>query len=161
MWGLWWTKRHWGRFSPSTSFSPANHHSTNFSIIIITRGWQNRLIGGRSSEWTQSDSTPHYTNSIYAFVLLISSSFLLFLSTPTCYRKVCRGHRLIPSSMISCTNSWSQGISVIQYRTFHISAWKYYQYSQNRHDTLKYNTARSLVTYMTFMQRVNALTILW
>jgi hypothetical protein len=52
--GLWWTKRHWGRFSPSTSVSPANNHSTNFSIIIITRG--------RSAEWTQLDSTPHYTN---------------------------------------------------------------------------------------------------
>jgi hypothetical protein len=37
MWGLW-TKRHWGRFSPSTSVSPASHHFTNFSIIIITRG---------------------------------------------------------------------------------------------------------------------------
>jgi hypothetical protein len=37
MWGLWWTKRHWGRFSPSTSVSPANHF-TNFSIIIITIG---------------------------------------------------------------------------------------------------------------------------
>jgi hypothetical protein len=52
MWGLWWTKRHRGRFSPSTSFSPANHHSTNFSIIIITRGWHNRPISGRSAEWT-------------------------------------------------------------------------------------------------------------
>jgi hypothetical protein len=61
MWGLWWTKRHWGRFSPSTSVSPANH-STDFSIIIITRGWQNRPIGGRSAKWTQLDSTPHYTN---------------------------------------------------------------------------------------------------
>jgi hypothetical protein len=30
-------KAHWGRFSPSTSVSPANH-STDFSIIIITRG---------------------------------------------------------------------------------------------------------------------------
>jgi hypothetical protein len=38
MWGLSWTKRHWGRFSPSTSVSPANH-STNFSIVIITWGW--------------------------------------------------------------------------------------------------------------------------
>jgi hypothetical protein len=37
---------------------PANHHSTNFSIIIITRGWRNRPIGGRSAEWTQLDSTP-------------------------------------------------------------------------------------------------------
>jgi hypothetical protein len=47
MWGLWWTKRHWGRFSQSNSVSPANH-STNFSIIII---------GGRSAEWTQFDTT--------------------------------------------------------------------------------------------------------
>jgi hypothetical protein len=38
--------------------SPANHHSTNFSIIKITRGWHNRPIGGRSAEWTQLDSTP-------------------------------------------------------------------------------------------------------
>jgi hypothetical protein len=49
--GVWWTKRHWGRFSPSTSVSPANH-STNFSIIIITRGWRNRPLSGRSVEWT-------------------------------------------------------------------------------------------------------------
>jgi hypothetical protein len=39
-----------------------NHHSTNFSIIIITRGWHKRSIGGRSAEWTQLDSTPHSTN---------------------------------------------------------------------------------------------------
>jgi hypothetical protein len=61
MWGLWWTKRQWDRFSPSTSVSRANH-STNFSIIIITRGWHNRPIGGRSAEWTQLDSPFHYTN---------------------------------------------------------------------------------------------------
>jgi hypothetical protein len=61
MWDLWWTKRHWFRFCPSTSVSPANH-STNFSIIIITRVWHNRPIGGRSAEWTQLDSIPHYTN---------------------------------------------------------------------------------------------------
>jgi hypothetical protein len=29
---------------------PCNHHSTNFSIIIISRGWHNRPIGGRSAE---------------------------------------------------------------------------------------------------------------
>jgi hypothetical protein len=62
MWGLWWTKRKWGRFSPSTSVSPANHHSTNFCIIIITRGWHTRPTGGRSAEWTQLDSTLQYTN---------------------------------------------------------------------------------------------------
>jgi hypothetical protein len=62
MWNLWWTKRHRGKFSPSTSLSPANHYSTNFSIIIITRGWHNMPVGGRSVKWTQLDSTPRYTN---------------------------------------------------------------------------------------------------
>jgi hypothetical protein len=57
MWHLWWTKWHWGRFSPSTSVSLASH-STNFSIIIITRGWHNRPTGGCSAEWTQMYSTP-------------------------------------------------------------------------------------------------------
>jgi hypothetical protein len=42
--------------------SPANHHSTNFSIIIITRDWHNRPNGGRSAEWTQMDSTHYYSN---------------------------------------------------------------------------------------------------
>jgi hypothetical protein len=62
MWDLWWTERHWGTFSPSNSVSPANHHSTNFSIIIITRGWHDGPIGGRSAEWTQLDSTAQYIN---------------------------------------------------------------------------------------------------
>jgi hypothetical protein len=35
MWDLWWTKWHWGTFSPSTSVSPASPHSTDCSIIII------------------------------------------------------------------------------------------------------------------------------
>jgi hypothetical protein len=61
MWDLWWTKRHWGRFSPSTSVSSVNHHPTNFSIIIITRRWHSRPICGRGAEWTQLDSTPPHT----------------------------------------------------------------------------------------------------
>jgi hypothetical protein len=56
-------KWHWARFSLSSSVSPANHHSTNFSTIIITQGWHNRPIGGRSAEWIQLDSTPHYTKN--------------------------------------------------------------------------------------------------
>jgi hypothetical protein len=44
-----------------TSVSPANH-STYFYIIIITRGWHNNPIGSRSAEWTQLESTLHYTN---------------------------------------------------------------------------------------------------
>jgi hypothetical protein len=33
---VWWTKWRWGRFSPSTSVSPANLYSTNISTITIT-----------------------------------------------------------------------------------------------------------------------------
>jgi hypothetical protein len=36
MWDLLWTMWRWGRFSPNTSASPANLHSTNFSTITIT-----------------------------------------------------------------------------------------------------------------------------
>jgi hypothetical protein len=54
-WDLWWTKLRLGGFSPSTSVSPANLHSTKFSITIVTRG---RPISGRRAEWTQLDSTP-------------------------------------------------------------------------------------------------------
>jgi hypothetical protein len=57
MWALWWTVWHWGRFSPSTSVSPANHHSTNVSIIIITQGGHSRPIGGAvpsGANWTPS-----------------------------------------------------------------------------------------------------------
>jgi hypothetical protein len=39
MWDLWWTKWHWGRFSPSISVSPANSHSISCSTLIIVRGW--------------------------------------------------------------------------------------------------------------------------
>jgi hypothetical protein len=35
MWDLWWTKWHWGRFSPATSISPAKSHSTDCSTFII------------------------------------------------------------------------------------------------------------------------------
>jgi hypothetical protein len=60
-------------FSMHFSF-PCDHHSTNFSIIIITQGWHNRPIGGRSAKWTQLDSTPpHYTNCFFG--AYISSKF--------------------------------------------------------------------------------------
>jgi hypothetical protein len=54
MWDLWWTKWHWGRFSPSTSAS----HSTDCSTFIIIRGWDNRPVNGRCTKWTQSYPTP-------------------------------------------------------------------------------------------------------
>jgi hypothetical protein len=80
MWCLWWTKQHWGRFYLSTSVSPANHDSTNFSIIIINQGWHNRPISGCGTEWTQMDSTPplykffnfYMYGHIYMLTLLIN-----------------------------------------------------------------------------------------
>jgi hypothetical protein len=35
MWGLWWTKWHWGRFPPSTTVSLPNSHSSGYSTLII------------------------------------------------------------------------------------------------------------------------------
>jgi hypothetical protein len=35
IWDLWWTKRHWSRFSPSTSVSPAKHSTDCTTLIII------------------------------------------------------------------------------------------------------------------------------
>jgi hypothetical protein len=35
MWDMWWTGATLGQVSPSTSVSPANLHSTNFSSITI------------------------------------------------------------------------------------------------------------------------------
>jgi hypothetical protein len=52
MWDLWWTMWRRGRFSPSTSVSPAIH-STKFSILTITRGRYNRSVSSRRAEWTQ------------------------------------------------------------------------------------------------------------
>jgi hypothetical protein len=46
-----------GQVFSNTSVSPVNHHSTKFSILIITRGSYNRPIGGRRAEWTHLDST--------------------------------------------------------------------------------------------------------
>jgi hypothetical protein len=35
MWDVWWTKLQWGFFFSSTSVSPANSHSTDYSTLII------------------------------------------------------------------------------------------------------------------------------
>jgi hypothetical protein len=59
---LWWTKWHWGKFSPNTLVPPANSHSSNQStltptttttttttaaIIIINQSWYNSSISGQ------------------------------------------------------------------------------------------------------------------
>jgi hypothetical protein len=54
------TKRHWDRCFSSTSVSPADH-STNFSIIIITRGRHNRPLlaaGPSGPNWTPLPPPP-------------------------------------------------------------------------------------------------------
>jgi hypothetical protein len=59
MWDLWWAKWHWDRFSPGTSVSPANSHSTDCSphSSSTTRGWYNRPNSGRRTKWDQSYPT--------------------------------------------------------------------------------------------------------
>jgi hypothetical protein len=38
MWDLWWTKWHWGGFSPRPSVSPVSSHSTKCSLLINLPG---------------------------------------------------------------------------------------------------------------------------
>jgi hypothetical protein len=64
MWGFEMDKAALGQVFSEYFGSPANH-STNFSIIIITRGWHNRPIGSRSAEWTQLGSASDYTNFFF------------------------------------------------------------------------------------------------
>jgi hypothetical protein len=59
-WDLWWTKWRWWKFSPRTSVSSANLHSTKFSILIITRGRYNRPEVAEVPSGLSMDSTPHY-----------------------------------------------------------------------------------------------------
>jgi hypothetical protein len=55
MWDLWRTKRHWGRFRPSTSVSPASH-STDWSTLsrpngsIRTKGAQSHSLQGKTKK---------------------------------------------------------------------------------------------------------------
>jgi hypothetical protein len=62
LWDLWWTKWRWGRFSPSILVSPANVHSTKFSILTITRGRHNRPEVADVPSGPSMDSTPHCAN---------------------------------------------------------------------------------------------------
>jgi hypothetical protein len=48
----------WGRFSPNISVSSANHHSTEFSILTITRGKYNRPEVADVPSGSSLDSTP-------------------------------------------------------------------------------------------------------
>jgi hypothetical protein len=70
MWGLWWTKRHRGRFGfpCQSSFCQFLHHHNH-------SGWHNRPIGGRRAEWVQLNSIHHYTN-------LKKIKFLVALKNP-------------------------------------------------------------------------------
>jgi hypothetical protein len=55
---LLWIKWHCGRFSPSTSVSPANSHSTSYSPL-----WYNKTNSGRRTKCIQSHHTRHKRSS--------------------------------------------------------------------------------------------------
>jgi hypothetical protein len=65
MWDLWWTNWLWGRFSPSTSVSLANLHSTNFSTINITYhpGVVQEASSGRITQSPTAQIKKKYSNS--------------------------------------------------------------------------------------------------
>jgi hypothetical protein len=47
MWDLWWTKSHWGRFSPSTAVFPANHFTDYHALALwLKRYATNRKVAG-------------------------------------------------------------------------------------------------------------------
>jgi hypothetical protein len=77
MWDLWCRKWHWGRFSPSTSVSPANNapHSSSSSVIW---GWYNRLVSGRRPKWTQSHPTK--SNKIIIIIIIHKLTALIGLT---------------------------------------------------------------------------------
>jgi hypothetical protein len=72
MWDLWWLKRQWDRFCPSTLVSPANSHSTNSSTLTVIRDLyiRRRL----RNKWIQSHPTPWITN---IGILRVCSSFFI------------------------------------------------------------------------------------
>jgi hypothetical protein len=90
MWDLWWTKWCWDRFSPSTSVSPANLHSTNFSTITITYpGLVQQASSGRSTKSPNPliiiiiiikkqfpHKAPYYVGVLISFWLFLFSIFL-------------------------------------------------------------------------------------
>jgi hypothetical protein len=62
-WDLLWTKWRRGRFCLSTSVSSTKTvHSTNFSILTITRGRYNRPVVAGVPSGPSMDSTPQYSN---------------------------------------------------------------------------------------------------
>jgi hypothetical protein len=62
MWGLWWTKRHWGRFSPRTLVSPAKH-STYYSTLIIIHHHPELVQQDSSSNNNEDDNNNNNNNN--------------------------------------------------------------------------------------------------
>jgi hypothetical protein len=52
------TKRQWGRFSPSTTVSPAKYSIDCSTLIIIIRRWYIRPVGGLSNSGLCSTPPP-------------------------------------------------------------------------------------------------------
>jgi hypothetical protein len=97
MWDLWWTKWHWGRFSPNTSVSPANFHSTDCSTLIVYHpGWYNRPNIGRRTKWTQSYPTPRNKkyHVLFSHVCIgLSTDILYKLFSPWVPHRCSSDHR--------------------------------------------------------------------
>jgi hypothetical protein len=91
-WDLWWTKRHWDRFSPNTSVSPVTP-STDCSTLIIFHhpGLYNKTNSGRCVKSTES-------NQIARRIIRTSQYTRMAHDIMKCYRsiRVC-SYVLVPS----------------------------------------------------------------
>jgi hypothetical protein len=59
MWNFWLKKWHWGRFSPSTSVSPANYRSTDYSTLIISHPRLIWTLGQLVAAYQVDSGSPH------------------------------------------------------------------------------------------------------
>jgi hypothetical protein len=67
MWHFWWTKWYWGWFSPSTSVSPVNSHSTNCSTLAnrpTIRWYMIRIVTAPLNSHLKNDVHKFHVNYI-------------------------------------------------------------------------------------------------
>jgi hypothetical protein len=100
---LWRTKWHWGRFSPSTSVSLANFHSTKCTTItfIYNLGLVQQANKGHSAEWTQSHPTKN-NKKYHAVHTFLNSQF----ETAISQAYELQWQQLMSWAYVQTTNRW-------------------------------------------------------
>jgi hypothetical protein len=68
MWDLWWTKQHWGSFTPSTSVSPSNHFTGCSTLIIIIHHPELMQYAKQWPPYQVDSVSPHPKNEIFVTI---------------------------------------------------------------------------------------------